>query len=229
MTWSRKPPRGNPHLESTSSPAPLSWAPDELALDTSGLHERFLLPVDEASHGVGGAEPQDMEQALHDAFARGFEEGRQSGARVEASRLRDAFASIAEVLDALQMDSDKWVGNAEGNICALAVAVARHIIGKEIATDNSSLTDVVRQAVTAFPLDQPLTVRINPADLQAINSAFAALGDASPLTDRKDVHWLSDDRIAAGGCLIEGRDRIVDGRVDTALERVYRRLSYTGA
>ncbi len=62
-----------------------------------------------------------------------------------------------------------------------------------------------------------------------INAAFHALGETSPLAARKDVQWLPDPRIAAGGCLIEGRDRIVDGRVDTALERLYRRLTYTGA
>jgi flagellar biosynthesis/type III secretory pathway protein FliH len=31
--------------------------------------------------------------------------------------------------------------------------------------------------------------------------------------------------VERGGCVIEGRDRIVDGRVDTALERIYRGLS----
>jgi hypothetical protein len=29
--------------------------------------------------------------------------------------------------------------------------------------------------------------------------------------------------------VVEGRERIIDGRVDAALERVYRRLTYTGA
>jgi hypothetical protein len=29
--------------------------------------------------------------------------------------------------------------------------------------------------------------------------------------------------------VVEGRERIVDGRVDTALERVYRRLTYNNA
>jgi general L-amino acid transport system substrate-binding protein len=64
---------------------------------------------------------------------------------------------------------------------------------------------------------------------EAIQSAFFAAGEASPIAQRKDVQWLPDGRVAPGGCLIEGRDRIVDGRVDTALERLYRRLTYTGA
>ena len=50
-------------------------------------------------------------------------------------------------------------------------------------------------------------------------------GDRAPITGRYDVTWLADKRIARGGCLIEGRDRIVDGRVDTALERAYRKMA----
>ena len=229
MTWSRNTPRGVRREEGTELPAPVSWAPEELALDTSGLHQRFLLPLDAPRHESEAMDPLSGEHALEDAHTRGFEQGRQAGARAEAARLCAALASVTEALECLQFDSDKWVGNAEENICALAVAVARHIIGKEIAIDNSSLSDVVRQALSEFPLDQPVTLRVHPSDLQAINSAFHSLGEASPLTTRKEVHWLPDTRVAPGGCLIEGRDRIVDGRVDTALERVYRRLTYTGA
>jgi len=237
MPWSPSTPGRKSGQEGRTPQAPTSWAPEELALDTSGLHERFLLPVGEARQKAAASDPLAHEhakeearvRALDDAYAHGFEEGRQAGAHAEATRLREALASVNEALEALHMDSDKWVGNAEENICALAVAIARHVIGKEIAGDRSSLTDVVRQALAEFPLDHALTLRVNPSDLAAINSAFHSLGDASPLHSRKEVQWLGDGRIAPGGCLIEGRDRIVDGRVDTALERVYRRLTYTGA
>ncbi len=241
MTWSPSTPGGESRREGRTSQAPTSWAPEELALDTSGLHERFLLPVSDARREASASDPlasehakehakeQARERAREDAYALGFEDGRQAGALAEATRLREALASVNEALEALHMDSDKWVGNAEENICALAVAIARHVIGKEIAGDRSSLTDVVRQALAEFPLDHALTLRVNPSDLEAINAAFLSLGEASPLHSRKEVQWLGDGRIAPGGCLIEGRDRIVDGRVDTALERVYRRLTYTGA
>jgi flagellar biosynthesis/type III secretory pathway protein FliH len=43
------------------------------------------------------------------------------------------------------------------------------------------------------------------------------------------MSWVPDARIARGGCVVEGRERIVDGRVDSALERVYRRLAHRHA
>ena len=48
-------------------------------------------------------------------------------------------------------------------------------------------------------------------------------------TDYTLSDWIADARIAPGGAMVEGRERIVDARVDSALERIYRRLTYTGA
>ncbi|HNV73888.1 MAG TPA: FliH/SctL family protein [Gemmatimonadaceae bacterium] len=230
MTWSSNAPRGTRREPASRDAAPVAW--DELALDTRGLHEVFsrtpIEPVPDALEEPM-VDPEALEQALQEAYARGVEDGRRAGELAEATRLRGATRAVAEALASTQVNADRWVGNAEENICALAVAVARQVIGREIAVDKSSLADMVQQALAEFPMDQALTLRVNPSDLQTIQSSFFALGEASPLSARKDVQWLPDGRVAPGGCLIEGRDRIVDGRVDTALERLYRRLTYTGA
>ena len=53
--------------------------------------------------------------------------------------------------------------------------------------------------------------------------------ESAPITGSRDASWLADPRLARGGCLVEGRDRIVDGRVDTALERAYQRMAQIDA
>lgn len=229
MTWSNSP-RGGRTESSEGAHHPVMWAPEELALDTRGLHEALRRQDDDAADVEPPApDPEFLERAMQEAYERGVAEGRRVGDQEATARLRYAMDALTEALESLNADAARWVGNAEENICALAMAVARQVIGREVTLDKSGLSTMVAQALEEFPLDQPVTLRLNPQDLQVINSAFAALGDASPLASRKEVHWLADQRIAAGGCLIEGRDRIVDGRVDTALERLYRRVTYTGA
>ncbi len=230
MTWSSSAAR-QPSRPAAPPAAPVAWAPDELVLDTRSLRDVVRRPEPEAAD-AGSLDQVDaalMEQALQEAYERGVEDGRRAGEAAESARLRATVQAVTEALAALHADADKWVGHAEENVCALAIAVARQVIAREVAMDKSSLAGMVRQALDEFPLDQPLTLRVNPGDLQVIHAAFHAAGELSPLAARKDVQWLPDPRIAAGGCLIEGRDRIVDGRVDTALERLYRRLTYTGA
>lgn len=229
MTWSSSHPRGVRRADGATSPAPVSWSPDELALDTSGLHAALANerePAPEIVHH--GVDALEMARALEEAFARGYEEGRQAGELAEAARLHTAVQATSDALSALQREGERWLGNAEANIAALAIAVARHVIGQQIAEDKSSLGEMVRGALAEFPVDQPLVVRVNPSDLRAITAALTVGGD-TPVGQRAELQWMADARIAAGGCLIEGRDRIVDGRVDTALERLYRRLTYTGA
>src|SRR6185295_1055075 len=104
------------------------------------------------------------------------------------------------------------------NVCAIAVSVARQIIGAEVASDKSSVTELVKRALVEFPIEQALVVRINPSDLTAVSSTVGTTTAPDSLGPRKDVQWLADARIAPGGCLVEGRDRIIDGRVDSALE-----------
>lgn len=237
MTWSSSSPRGVRRDHDGSHPTPVRWAPDELALDTSGLLAALQrTPVEarpappEAISAIGAVpSPDEVERALEDAFARGYEEGRQAGEIAEAARLRHAVQAANDVMVALQEESERRLGNIEANLSALAVAVARHVIGREIAADPSSVGDVVRNALAEFPVDQPLTVRVSASDLAAIQAALAVVGDGPGRVARADVQWIADPRIAPGGCLVEGRDRIIDGRVDTALERLYRRLTYTGA
>ena len=60
-----------------------------------------------------------------------------------------------------------------------------------------------------------------------MSSAATAAG--TPITGAREASWQADPMVEPGGCVVEGRDRIIDGRVDAALERVYRRLTYNSA
>lgn len=229
MTWSSNSPRAVKREAGSTAPAPVLWALNELALDTRELHEIVQRAAEDRGTTASVPDAVEIERALDDAYARGFEEGRQAGEIGEAARLRTAVAAVNDALSSLQDEGETWVANAQENVCALAVVIARQVIGAEVAVDKSTITDLVKRALAEFPVEQALVVRINPSDLSAVSSTVGAPVGADPLATRKDVQWLADARIAPGGCLVEGRDRIIDGRVDSALERIYRRLTYTGA
>jgi flagellar assembly protein FliH len=159
-----------------------------------------------------------------DAYSHGFEEGRREGEHAEQARLRNSLRSVVDALDVIRSSEERWNGALEENIGALSCAIARHIVDREIAADPELVTRLVKRAVAEFRIDQPVRVRVNPNDLSIIE-ANADPADAADEAAR-DVHWIGDPRIASGGCVVEGRERIVDGRVDTALERAYRRIAY---
>jgi flagellar biosynthesis/type III secretory pathway protein FliH len=133
-------------------------------------------------------------------------------------------------LDDVRAGEARWLANLEENIAALAVAVAQQVVVREVASTNDVVLGIVTRAVQEFGLDQSLSIRVNPGDLEALQSVERGDADMmATVTKGREVRWLSDARIEPGGCVVEGRERIVDGRVDTGLERLYRRLTYTNA
>ena len=204
----------------------INWSPDELELDgvpfggAALSHRPTQQPSTESALAT--------QQAVDDAFSQGYDAGREAGMADERARLQSAMSTVTSLLVELREREARWMERMQDNICALSVAVGRQLYDAELKTAGSHTVSLVRRALTEFPIDQPVTIRIHPTDLASITAA--AVAEGTPLTvGRAEAQWIPDPRVMPGGCVVEGRDRIIDGRVDTALERLYRRLTGTGA
>ncbi|MEO8945577.1 MAG: FliH/SctL family protein [Gemmatimonadaceae bacterium] len=198
------------------------WSPDDIATLawTTGA-----ATCDESSVDQAERERLELEQKLEDVRSAAYAAGRLDGELTEATRLRDVVSAAESALDSIRACEVKWQECVTENISALALTVARHIVGRELRTDAAGVADLVKRALAEFPIDQPMRVRVNPHDLSLLSQPLVAGGDPVPIAPNRDVRWLADGRIQPGGCVVEGRERIVDGRVDTALERLYRKLT----
>lgn len=212
-------------------PAPLSAEEEaaRLAAEALARAEAEERDAEQARLDAEQRAAEEQEERVRDAYRRGYEEGRAEGEMAEGARLRNAVAAAEEALDGLRSGEMRWTGTIEENICALAVAVARHVIGRELREDAKPVLDLVRDALAEFPIDQPIRIRLSPGDLLAIRQMEDGEDRLAAFTQDREARWVGDSQVAPGGCVVEGRERIVDGRVDTALERIYRRLTYTNA
>lgn len=164
------------------------------------------------------------ERAVTDAYAAGRAAGRAEGEAAARAELAAAVAACDAALASVREGEQRWLVNLEEHVAALAVAVARHVVERELTTEPARVKALAASAVAEFPADQPLVLRVNPADLAMLKEAFA-----EDVARGRDMRWQPDRHVLPGGCVVEGRDRIIDGRVDTALERIYRRLSRSHA
>jgi flagellar biosynthesis/type III secretory pathway protein FliH len=171
----------------------------------------------------------EIEQRVEMAQAAGYDAGRLDGERTEATRLHNAVLAMEAALDTIRASEAKWQESVNENIAALALTVARHIVGRELNSDAAAVADLVKRALAEFPIDQPMRVRVNPHDLSLLSQPTPSGGAPVSIAPNRDVRWLADSRIHPGGCVVEGRERIVDGRIDTALERLYRKLTDSDA
>lgn len=168
---------------------------------------------------------EEQDRLVREAHAKGFDEGRREGELAEATRLKNAVRAAELALEELRENEERWLGSIEENICALAVAVARRIVDEELTTTPELVERLVHRALEEFPVKQAVRIRIHPRD-QAVIESRGTDPRLPAIIDGREVQWIPDANVVPGGCLVEGRDRIIDGRIDTALERVYRRLTY---
>ncbi|MES3034841.1 MAG: FliH/SctL family protein [Gemmatimonadota bacterium] len=207
--------------------APATSAQSVFTADLSDVRDSRA--ADEAARQAAAAAAETARVAeLDAAYLRGVNEGREQGEQAERARLRGAMMAAESALDDVRSGEARWLSNVEENIAAIAVAVAQQVVAREVTSGTDVVLGIVTRAVQEFGLDQALTIRVNPNDLMSLQSVER---DSSPemlsLTRNREARWMSDARIEPGGCVVEGRERIVDGRVDTGLERLYRRLTYT--
>lgn len=216
------------------------WTLEDFSLDTrwdTGLDwpdfsVEESIPVPDFPPQVDDSVPpepdEEAERRLAEAIAEAEARGRAEGVAAERSRLHRATAAVDAALETILEGEMRWREALEENVAALAIAIARQVIERETTTESDVVEDLVRRATRKFPLDHPVRIRLAPADLALLTEA----GEAAPpssLVEGREARWLGDPLVTPGGCMVEGRERIIDGRVDTALERIYRRLTNTDA
>lgn len=160
----------------------------------------------------------DVEQA---AQARGYEAGR-AAAMDEANRTLKRAAgllvSTAEALDAARLGV---VRELEDSVYLLGLAVARHLIQREVSADPTIVRDLVHKGLEAFPVGSRVEIHLHPDDLAALRSQVELPGSDGRAAE---IMWSADPAIERGGCTLETPHRVVDGRVDLALGDLYHRM-----
>ena len=194
--------------------------------------DEFAAPMADAAY-AGGADVVehalvDLTSATDEAYRRGLADGERRAQAAAQAQVRDALEAVRQMAQELEGLASLAPAVIEENVAALAVIVARQIVAREVTLDDSLVADLVRRALTEFPVEKPVRIRVHPLDLSVLTVAAGAPG-ATPITGVRDASWLADPTVARGGCLIEGPDRIVDGRVDSALERAYHRMAMIDA
>lgn len=207
------------------------WSLEDLRLEdfypeVGSTQERVML---ETARAKAEADARyEQERQVKEAYSRGLEEGRREGENAEGNRLKHALRATEQALADVGENEERWLSSIEENISALSVAIARQILDHELQIDLMAVQRLIRKALDEFPIDQPVRIRIHPRDQAVIESRSAEPRLPTTINGR-EAQWLSDANLVPGSCLVEGRDRIIDGRIDTALERIYRRLTYANS
>lgn len=152
-----------------------------------------------------------QKQAFDEAWAAGYAAGK-SEAHAHVERLDALMRTFARPLEELD-------ATVEEALVALAVAVARQIIRRELRTDEGEIVAVVREALALLPVGvREVRVHLHPDDARVVR----ALAQTSP----QEQVWriVEDPALARGGCRVESESSQIDARLETRIGAVVSRL-----
>jgi flagellar assembly protein FliH len=198
-----------------SSPETL-WLPPALTRApeaASVANAEWTLP--DLGAPIAASEPVDA------SFEAGYAAGVQDGAAQAGQQLRPAVQMLQGVARELETRRADLLNDRQRDLEALALAVARRMVQREVQTDPTVLRDWIANALALLPHDLTVDVRLHPEELAAI----APLRDSLvPADSDVKLHWIADASVGRAGFVVESPQRLVDGRLDMALRALYERL-----
>jgi flagellar biosynthesis/type III secretory pathway protein FliH len=204
----------------------MTWSSNNVQTPSGEVAPWSWQDLDSSGRGQDALKREAVAREIDAAYGKGLSDGEDAGFARARQELSTALRAVRAALQEVRAARATWDRTLEENLVALAAAIARKIVDRELADSGDALRELVRKAASSYPAEQAVRIRMHPDDLALLAGPDGRLASSDDPTGGREVRWIADEVIERGGCLVEGPDRIVDGRVDKALERLYWELTH---
>lgn len=172
----------------------------------------FSLPTAEDIERIHQeAQAEGHKEGYQQGFAEGLEAGRQEGLKAIETEARQIAAITANFAAALS-ELDQTVAE---DVLALALEVARQMVGASLQVKPEYLIPIIREAMNALPLHHgTVLVHLNPSTLDLVRTHFGEQ------LSHSGWRLIEDRDIQAGGCKLHVGNSEVDATVGNRWRRV---------
>ncbi|MBS1537963.1 MAG: hypothetical protein JST20_09460 [Bacteroidetes bacterium] len=180
---------------------------------------------EEAEHVPDSILVQEAQQQIQTAYDRGFNDGKQVATgtmMVEIQKQQETLKNFDSNVTNLQLQFAELMLQAEDSIVALALDLAKNIVQESLKENKSVVITQARKALQALRGADTVVIRINPADLDALELAQSTLL-ADPMQMPK-VKLESDYTVEEGGCIMESQLGTIDAQIKTQFEKLAEKL-----
>jgi flagellar assembly protein FliH len=152
---------------------------------------------------------EDLQQeAYREAFQQGLREGAAAGreqVRSEVERLDHLLTDLARPLAELD-------DSVQHELVALAMALARQIVRRELRQDPTQIIGIVREAVAQLPIAaRDVRVQLHPQDAAIVREHLA------PAESERAWTLVEDPMMMRGGCQVLSSSSRIDVRLESRL------------
>jgi len=167
---------------------------------------------------LGGANRQaaDAEQRVRQAHQQGYEEGQAAGRQDLAGQLEAMQAKLARTIEEITGLRPRYRHEAEQDVVALALAVARRILHRELTVSPDALLGLVKAALAKMDAREVNHVRVSRQDAPMVLGFFEKMGAPHR------IEVIADPGLAPGSVVLESDRGLLDASVDTQLDEIER-------
>jgi flagellar assembly protein FliH len=162
------------------------------------------------------AAQEEAEARIREAYERGRAEAGAAARDQARAALDPAIESFRSMAEELAAQRARVRREAEHDVVRLAVAIARRILRRELATDPEALLGVVKAAAERLNAREVLRLRVSPEDRERIAAHASRCGLPQAL------EIAGDRSLPAGSVVFETARGEYDASVETQLAEIER-------
>ncbi len=161
------------------------------------------------AHLLTARQLDDLQARAH---AEAFEQGRREGVAAGQDEIATQVRRLDQLMGALEKPFRDLDAQVEHELLALAIAVARQLVRRELKLDPSHIVGVVREALEMLPVAaREVRLRLHPEDAVLVREAL--LGHDG----ERGWRIVEDPTMSRGGCRVTTATSQIDARLETRL------------
>ena len=153
-----------------------------------------------------------LEDLQQEAYREAYQQGLREGAAAGREQLRAQVERLDQVLTDLARPLNELDTAVQDELLALAMALARQIVRRELRQDPTQIIGIVREAVAQLPVAaREVRVQLHPEDAAIVREHLA------PAERERAWTLIEDPMMMRGGCQVVSASSRIDVRLETRL------------
>jgi flagellar assembly protein FliH len=162
---------------------------------------------------------EDPEEKLRAAHQQGVLEGHASARQEIGTQMEAMNARMARAIEEMSGLRQRYRREAEEDVVALALAIARRILHRELTVAPDALLGLVKAALEKIEAREVHQIRMRPEDASMVKQFLENMG----LPQRVEV--ISDPGLERGSAILDSSRGALDASVETQLAEIERGLA----
>jgi flagellar assembly protein FliH len=172
--------------------------------------------------GAKGVNVMHLTLVEREAWQHGYKDGHVEGVRKGEAELAKRIAEVDVKLAALDAimgtlarPLDELDATIETELTRLALAIAKHLVRRELKIDPTQIIGIIRHSLSLLPLAaRNIRIHLHPDDAAIVRERLARA------TGEQEWQLAEDPLMARGGCRLTTDNSSVDARFESSIAAV---------